>query len=203
MFIFEEVGTESMNTQNEDIMCRNQAEVLLRKAKKYYIDSINELNKKGDKLVIRGAIVIGYPGIGKSTLSKNINKCIDLDSSTFSGTNGWEVIYCNTAISLAKDNNIVFVSCHDRVQQFFNSIKCLVPVFVCYPSINICNEWIVKLASRFNNDPSPKNRRALARAVSKYEEDISNLEKTHFHKIIIESTDYDLVDGMKQASLLR
>lgn len=140
MFIFEEVGTESMNTRNEDIMCKNQAEVLLRKAKKYYIDSINELNKKGDKLVIRGAIVIGYPGIGKSTLSKNINKCIDLDSSTFQVPMGGKESIVTLLSVLLKIITLFLFRVMIEFSNFLIPLNALfLYLYVILPSISVMN----------------------------------------------------------------
>lgn len=44
-------------------------------------------------------IVVGYPGIGKSTLCQHRENCIDLESSCFDKSNkNWYKDYCNVAV---------------------------------------------------------------------------------------------------------
>ena len=51
-------------------------------------------------------IVIGYQGIGKSTLVKECNSYIDFESSNFKingeRPEGWEQMYCEAALDLSR-----------------------------------------------------------------------------------------------------
>lgn len=59
-------------------------------------------------------IVIGYQGIGKSTLVKENNSFIDFESSNFKIDGkrpvGWEQMYCEAALDLRQQEHIVFHS---------------------------------------------------------------------------------------------
>ena len=70
-------------------------------------------------------IIIGYQGIGKSTLAGK-NKCIDLESGNFwfydletyqkVRHNDWYIPYCNIANHLSEQGYIVFTSSHEVVR---------------------------------------------------------------------------------------
>ena len=61
----------------------------------------------------RGAIISGYQGIGKSTLSKAGNGYIDLESGNFFAdgyrADDWYVVYSQIAIHLAEQGYRVFI----------------------------------------------------------------------------------------------
>jgi MoxR-like ATPase len=66
-------------------------------------------------------IIIGYPGIGKTTLCKHWHKYVDLDSSAFRYNDGtrdkrWAEIYCKVAIDLHNQGYVVFLSSHYEVR---------------------------------------------------------------------------------------
>ena len=82
-------------------------------------------------------IIIGYQGIGKSTLAnKNINY-IDLESSNFfidgKRQENWFIIYCNIANHLSEQGKNVFVSSHEVVRESLKYSK--EKVVVVYPSL--------------------------------------------------------------------
>jgi ABC-type proline/glycine betaine transport system ATPase subunit len=58
-----------------------------------------------------GKVVVGYQGIGKSTLAFHNNRVIDLESSNFfvdgERPANWHIIYCNIARALCKQGYIV------------------------------------------------------------------------------------------------
>ena len=80
-------------------------------------------------------IVIGYIGIGKSTLAMNQTGYIDLDSSTFMFNNkrcdNWVTYYCQVAESLSKQGYVVFVSCHFDVIEYSSLSLLLSILFIC------------------------------------------------------------------------
>src|SRR5574344_1559006 len=103
-------------------------------------------------------IVLGYPGIGKTTICKDCQKYIDLESSYFAidgkKFDHWETVYCNLLMYLS-DKYIVFGSTHKLVLDFImnnKTTKCII-----YPSLELKDEWVHKLKTRYFTDPSIKN----------------------------------------------
>ena len=104
---------------------------------------------------MNGRIIVGYQGIGKSTLAKQGKGYIDLESGNF-WVNGkraddWYIPYCNIAMHLAEQGYTVFTSSHQVVRDQLVSIKTdNVDLFVCVPSLHLKDEWIKKLEDRYN-----------------------------------------------------
>lgn len=135
-------------------------------------------------------IVVGYPGIGKSTLSKESIKYVDFDSSRMIKNKGWEEDYVNEVIKLSKQGHIVFVSAHKSVRDILkNSTE---KVLVVYPSLCLHDMWIDALRKRYINTRDEADYRALQRCVSNYCEDILELDESPFIKIKIETVPFNL-----------
>lgn len=142
-------------------------------------------------------IIIGYPAIGKSTMARNCDNVIDLESSCFNVGNSkipnWHVAYCQVAMDLSKQLNTVFVSSHDAVRKYFESKRFDNEIVaVCYPILDLREEWIEKLRNRWMITKTVKDYRAFKRAREHFEEDIIDLTNSPFDKIEIYSMDYDL-----------
>ena len=141
-------------------------------------------------------IIIGYQGIGKSTLASKDNNFIDLESSSFfhngKRPNNWYVYYCNIAANLSRQGYNVFVSSHEvvrnRLKKYFSDEK----VICIYPSIDLKDEWIKKLKDRFDKDISDKNYKAWMNAVDRYIDNIIEIKNCGIPGIEITSMDYDL-----------
>ena len=140
-------------------------------------------------------IIIGYPGIGKSTLGGH-NDIIDLESGNFwKGDNrpeDWYVYYCNVAKQLSKQNYIVFTSSHKVVQEELK--KCCESIYVIFPSLALKNEWIEKLRIRYLFTESVKDYRAWKNAEQYYDDSIADLVLSGYQYYMIESMDYKLQD---------
>ena len=142
-------------------------------------------------------ILIGYQGIGKSTLAYKNNNFIDLESSNFyhegKRHDDWYIYYCNIAVNLSMQGFDVFVSSHEVVR---NRLKLFNPsfttVYCVYPSLDLKECWIKKLKDRYDNDKSEKNYKALMNAVDRYTDNILELKNSGFKNIEIISVDYDL-----------
>lgn len=141
-------------------------------------------------------IVIGYQGIGKSTLAGRNNRFIDLESGNFwvdgKRADDWYKPYCNIAEHLSQQGYIVFTSSHEVVRkQLENSSEIIV---VCYPSIDLKDEWIDKLEERYATSKSEKDYKALMNAVDRYEENIKELSESNYRycKVTLTKMDYDL-----------
>lgn len=148
-----------------------------------------------------GRIVIGYQGIGKSTLSFHNNRVIDLESSNFfvDGVRPkyWYIMYYNIAKSLYKQGYVVCLSSHKEVRDWFT----LNPVgnqVIVYPSHTLKEQWIKKLRNRFEQTQSMKDFKAFRNADDCFDENITDLEnQPGFEKICFDSMDYDLSDLLK------
>lgn len=147
-------------------------------------------------------IVIGYQGIGKSTLAGRDNKFIDLESGNFwvdgKRADDWYKPYCNIAEHLSKQGYIVFTSSHEVVRkQLENSNEIIVLV---YPSIELKDEWIDKLEERYAMSKLEKDYKALMNAVDRYEENIKELSESNhkYCRVVLTKMDYDL-----EAALIR
>ena len=135
-------------------------------------------------------IVIGYPGVGKSTVSKRSIKYVDFDSSSFSTKEGWEADYVFNAEMLSSHGHVVFVSAHRAVQDLLKKSK--EKVVVVYPALRLHDFWINKLKVRYMKTNDKGDYRALARCVTHYCEDIVELKELPFPQIKIDTEDYDL-----------
>lgn len=112
-------------------------------------------------------IVIGYQGIGKSTLSLCLNDIgipfIDLESGCFWNdgvrADDWYKSYVNIALDLARQGYNVFVSSHKQVrEELLKSFRN--DIYVCYPSKNLKQEWIMKLRDRYTlSIPEEKSKK--------------------------------------------
>ena len=143
-------------------------------------------------------IVIGYQGIGKTSLCMNKNisfKFIDLESSSFRNDLGirpddWYIYYCNVAEHLSRQHNIIFVSSHKEVRdRLKNSDQHVVCIF---PSLKIKDEWIKRLENRYQLTKSDKDYRAWKNALDNYDENIKDLMDCGIEYIEIGSMDYNL-----------
>ena len=96
-------------------------------------------------------IVIGYQGIGKSTLANRKHGYIDLESGSFwhngKRINDWYIYYCQIAEHLSRQGNVVFISSHEPVRKFLLSSN---ERAICiYPSLLLADEWKQKLYRRY------------------------------------------------------
>lgn len=145
-------------------------------------------------------IIIGYQGIGKTTLCNNPNtllKYIDLESSSFFNDDGlrpenWYVYYCNVAEHLSKQGYSVFVSSHKVVRERLAKSK--EKVICVFPSQKIKDDWIKRLENRYNSSKSDKDYRAWQNALSVFDSNISDLKSDVFPCIEINTMNYDLRD---------
>lgn len=153
---------------------------------------------------MNGLIVIGYQGIGKSSLSNNYNTLfIDFESSLFSvdgdRDDDWHIIYCKQAVSMAKQGFIVLISSHKCVrdelskyeQDGFNIVSIT-------PSYELKDKWTAKLYKRYLDDPSEKNSAAYLNAKGCYEENVREIaSEPNFSHIFINSMNYNLRSILK------
>ena len=135
-------------------------------------------------------IIIGYPGIGKSTLAKKNDKIIDLDSSCFRKydkedlykrgkgvkPNNWYIYYCQVAQELSKQGYLVFVSSHKEVRDFLN-VHNNEKVCIIFPNESLATDWKHKLWRRYDEIPTDKNFRAMEHVNKYFERDVREISE--------------------------
>lgn len=138
-------------------------------------------------------IIVGYQGIGKSTLA-GTNNCIDLESGNFwvdgKRADDWYKSYCQIANHLSEQGYTVFTSSHEVVRKELEKSK--EKVYLIFPSIELKDEWIDKLRNRYNTTGLEKDFKALANAEDRYEENIKELERSNLMIYEIIGMDYNL-----------
>ena len=107
-------------------------------------------------------IVIGYQGIGKSTLSNKDLRFVDLESGNFwvdgKRSDDWYKVYCNIAVHLSQQGYDVFVSSHEVVRKELAKSNEIV-VIIC-PAVSLKDEWIEKLKTRWEQSQLDKDYKA-------------------------------------------
>lgn len=139
-------------------------------------------------------IFVGYQGVGKSTLA-GTNNFIDLESGNFwvdgKRSDDWYKIYCNIAEHLSAQGYNVFTSSHEVVRKQLRNSK--ERVSLIYPSLELKDQWIEKLKTRWENTNLDKDYKAYMNAVDRYEENIKELmSEDGFEHFVIDKMKYDL-----------
>ena len=143
-------------------------------------------------------IIIGFPGIGKSTLAFNNDKFADLESSYFKPVNNrnddWVVDYCKLAEHLSKNGHIVLISSHKAVRDYIAKMHTNELVACIFPSERIREQWIKKLEDRYMNSGLYKDYRAFIKARDYYDDYIRELYSDDgiLYKWVITDINYDL-----------
>lgn len=150
---------------------------------------------------MKGLIIIGYQGIGKSSCAGK-NNCIDLESSNFfigdERIENWHIIYCQIAMHLANQGYTVFTSSHKAVYEYFKTMPLLpnvAKIVVFCPDSRYKEEWIERLQERYNRTGLVKDYKALMNAKERYKENI--IELVNCGLPVVQpaySVDYDLND---------
>ena len=145
-------------------------------------------------------IVIGYQGIGKSTLAARNLKYIDLESSNFwfddpetkqrVRHSNWYEMYCNVAEDLSKQGYFVFVSSHQPVRERLS--KSEEYVITCVPSLDLKEQWLEKLHIRFKESGLEKDYKAYMNALDRFTENITEIINSGFDALVINDMHYDL-----------
>ena len=154
---------------------------------------------------MKGLIVIGYQGVGKSSCAGKDN-CIDLESGFFwigdERHEDWFIPYCQTAMNLANQGYTVFTSSHKQVYEYFKSAPLMEnigkAVIIC-PQTRFRKEWIRRLSNRFSKTQLFKDFKALKNAEDRYEENIQELLQCGLPVYQPAAMDYDLMDYVHKA----
>lgn len=146
-------------------------------------------------------IIVGYQGIGKSSISCAENRCIDLESSNFwhkgKRSDDWYIYYCNIAVDLSKQGFTVFTSSHKEVRNYLLKHTDETMIVCVFPETYLKDAWIQRLQDRYENDPSEKNYKALANAKDRFADNVNEILTSGHLYYVIEDMDYDLRDVVK------
>lgn len=143
----------------------------------------------------KGFVIVGYQGIGKSTLANSgTGKYIDLESSNFFVDNNrpinWATIYAKIAESLVNQGYIVFVSSHTEVRIALCNCRC--DVGLIFPDTSLKDAWILKLKNRYFETENEKDFKAWQNAKYLYEVSIRDLMHSPKKSCIIDDMNYNL-----------
>ena len=144
-------------------------------------------------------IVIGYQGIGKSSVAEKSRGFIDLESSNFyyagNRPTNWHVYYCKIAEALSKQGYVVFTSSHEPVRSWF--VKSNERTIIICPRLELKNEWIGRLDQRYRSTLKEKDFRAWQNAACRYDENIRELCDCGIPVLAISTMAYDLEEMIR------
>ena len=141
-------------------------------------------------------IIIGYQGIGKSTLAGKHN-IIDLESSNFwynsRRPQNWYAYYANIAIHLSEQGYIVCISSHKEVREYLKNFY-FDHSYCVFPSARLKDLWIKKLEDRFLKTGLQKDYKAWQNAELMYVKNIEDLQNSGLQHFTITDMNYCLLD---------
>ena len=160
---------------------------------------------------MKGLIICGYPGVGKSSIA-GWNNCIDLESSLFShygpedscrkSDDKWVREYCNLAYYLALQGYTIMTSTHKAVIDYFNCFKVTyykdVPIVIFCPRYDMKKAWAIRLVNRYLNSENKKDLRAFQGAIEDWDKKLDHCFKTGLLVYCPDEIDYDLRDYILQ-----
>lgn len=138
-------------------------------------------------------IIIGFPGIGKSSVTRayngdtNTTGYIDLESSNFVKDDNWVKEYCGLAIDLDLQGYNVFVSSHKNVREYLAEKQDIFPdIMEVFPSKEMRTEWLNRLESRYMKCKTDKNERAFNYMRNNFDDAVDEMEHDAIiHKVRI------------------
>lgn len=140
-------------------------------------------------------IIVGYQGIGKSTLAKDYHQCIELESSNFvvdgKFNEDWYKVYANIAKHISEQNRFVYISSHKILRKYMNEQN--IEFTVICPSLELKEEWLKKLKARYDETGKDKDFIAWQNAEFGFDEQIKDLMKEK-NVVLLNNMDYKLID---------
>lgn len=134
-------------------------------------------------------IIVGYPGVGKSTYAKKRGFPVyDLESSYFRRSDGtkpenWADLYTQIALHMSSLGMIVCTSSHYDVRQRLNIYNDTIYnknniIIGLAPSVDIKDGWIDHLKNRYESSKLEKDKAAYLRAKYYFESDIKDIAES-------------------------
>ena len=147
---------------------------------------------------IEGKVIVGFPAIGKSTLSFNYPYVIDLESNNFFASgkrcDNWYKVYCNIARDLCRQGFYVMVSSHKDVRDELAKQPALRQCIV-YPSLDLEEKWINRLKWRYQSSLAEKDYKAFDYVSKHYTDSIRDMmSQQGFEHVVIDDIGYELAE---------
>ena len=156
---------------------------------------------------VKGLIICGYPGVGKSSIA-GWNNCIDLESSWFSydkqgnriyPDEEWVENYCSMAINLASQGYTVLLSTHQAVINQLREAKWIlyrdrVRVVIFVPRSDMKKAWVERLVNRYIESDQDVDLRAFVGGIQYWESKMATIRHSDFPVYCPDSIDYDFRD---------
>lgn len=146
-------------------------------------------------------IILGFPGVGKTYIKERFKgssiKVIDSDSSYFDKKEFPEN-YIEYIKSCIGKFDLILVSTHDVVRKAIaeSDIMNRAVVSICYPALDLKEEWIQRLANRGNSE------KFLSLIRENYDQWIKDIEQCEdFYKIVLKTKDSYLSGFLYQVGL--
>lgn len=153
----------------------------------------------------QGMIILGYPGIGKSSIA-GFDRYIDLDASNFRffpegpKISGWEKVYVQFAVDIARQGYTVLIGTHaSSVRHFAMNKESYddISIGIICPSAALRDAWIDRLRTRMLKTKLPKDQRAYDKACDSFDQDIWKLTHSGLPCVELCSMDCDLREPIK------
>lgn len=154
-------------------------------------------------------IIIGYAGIGKSTLGGRENGFVDLEVTSFlvNGNNhleNWPPMFVRIALDLSHQGYNVLVTGHSETRELFKTMNTTgEKIFMCYPSMHLKDLWVKKLHERYVRTGLRKDCGTWFCAKNNFENHIKELvndaDRLGFTKIELNDFNYVLKDVLVEA----
>lgn len=164
-------------------------------------------------------IVLGYQGIGKSTLSKNDLRVIDLESSCYTWGSrkleDWHKAHADNALHLSKQGYTVVTATHAPVREWIGTHNTTFPigvhieymyeeqVAVVVPDVSLKDAWIARLQKRYETTGLMKDYCAWMNADKRFVDNIGEIvadaNKYYWKVITIPSMEYNLKELIDNA----
>lgn len=136
-------------------------------------------------------IIIGYPGVGKSTYCREYLNAIDLESSLFDrmdfvNDKAWAKCYTEIAAALHSTGDYkVCISSHKIVQEKILDLVDQDDILVIAPDVTVERDWTERLFARWVREKDDKNARAYLKSIENFSKDIGRLKKNFKHVYLI------------------
>ena len=156
---------------------------------------------------MKGLIICGYPGVGKSSVA-GWNNCIDLDSSWFSydkygnridPDEEWVGNYCAIARQLALQGYTVLLSTHQAVINTLREGKWIlnkdgIRVVIFVPRADMKKAWIERLVNRYIESDKDVDMRAFVGGIQYWDSKMATIRHSDFTIYCPNSINYDFRD---------
>ena len=147
-------------------------------------------------------IIVGFPGIGKSSFAATHENFIDLDIDSVFGNNlhdhSWYGLYCNVASALSSQGYNVFVSSDREIRWSLNRTS--EDVIAIVPSLQLKDQWIERLRS-LSEDDSIRAKNKYSHIENHFERDVKEIMNECVCVVIDDIDDYSIEDLIRKGKV--